>query len=66
MRALSDWTILMPSSKASLIKKLGSEEAYRQYMRDLAKKPHRRHFDNPDKAKEASSKGHKVRWSKNA
>lgn len=52
----------MPSSKASLIKKLGSEEAYRQYMRELAKKPHRRHFDNPDKAKKASDKAHKVRW----
>lgn len=56
----------MPSSKKALIKKLGSEEAYREYMRSLARKPHRRHFDNPEKAKAASDKAHKVRWASNA
>lgn len=56
----------MPSNKETLIKKLGSEKAYKQYMRRLASKPHRRNFDNPETAKSASDKGHRVRWSKNA
>lgn len=52
----------MPSNKETLIKKLGSEEAYKEYMRKLASKPHRRNFDNPEIAKSASDKGHQIRW----